>query len=98
MFYIENDSSKPVRLTKFLDGTFPSEPYFVNYTLVENKIRLSFPYNTLWMPGFNSELEVHVYTSDGEKGNFDSYNGTILFLMDAEDSTANLSVLASLNG
>lgn len=98
VFYIENDSSKPVRLTKFLDGTFPSEPYFVNYTLVENKIRLSFPYNTLWMPGFNSELEVHVYTSDGEKGNFDSYNGTILFLMDAEDSTANLSVLASLNG
>ena len=98
VFYIENDSSSPRKLTKFLDGTFPSQEYFINYTLVDNKIRLSIPYNTFWMPAFNSSLEVHIYTSDGENGNYESYSNNVVFETDEEDTTGNFSFIAVPNG
>ena len=98
VFYIENDSSSPRRLSKFLDGTFPSQEYFINYTLVDNKIRLSIPYNTYWMPAFNSSLEIHIYTSDGENGNYESYSNNVIFETDEDDTTSNFSFVAVPNG
>lgn len=78
-FYQETDNSPKIQLIKQVAGSLPNTDPFINYTLLDNNtLRLSIPYNLYFNPAFNSSLTVDIYTTLGEEGNFDTYNGDII--------------------
>ena len=53
------------------------EPFCFYQLYDDNTLRLSFnARDAYFIPEYNSEIEVILYISNGEKGNFDVYNGT----------------------
>jgi hypothetical protein len=79
VFYVANQSSSEVQLEKVIyNGTIPSKP-FVYYEIVNrNRIRFTFPKNNIFTPAYNSEVNVKIYTSLGEDGNFESFSGDMI--------------------
>lgn len=101
VFYKENGNDAETQLKKVLiNGATPSVP-FVFYEFVnENKIRLTFKYNGIFVPKYNSEIIVRTYTSDGSAGNFKSFDGDLVCSSDSEayPYNANMTILGKVNG
>lgn len=86
VFYIANQAAPRVQLTKVLmNGSIPPGPFCYYELVSQNKIRLTFPSSTSFMPEFNSEIETYVYTSSGAEGNFDQFNGNLICTSDSEE-------------
>jgi len=94
VFYIANQSAPKVQLTKVLmNGSIPPGPFCYYELVSQNKIRLTFPASTSFMPEFNSEIETYIYTSSGAAGNFDQYNGDLICTSDSEDYPYNSTMI-----
>ena len=101
VFYKENANSEEMQLTKIMiNAAAPQTPY-VQYELInQNKIRLTFSYNTIFTPKFNSEIITKIYTSEGSNGNFNQYTEDIVC---SSNSTkypynTNMTILGRING
>ncbi len=101
VFYVENNGGEEVQLQKvMINGATPSVP-FVFYELInESKLRLTFKYNSSFVPKYNSEIICRIYTSSGADGNFTSYNGDLICSSDSEKYSynANMTILGKVNG
>lgn len=101
VFYKETANSAEMQLTKvMINAKTPSTPY-VQYELVNpNKIRLTFAYNSIFTPKFNSEVIVRVYTSSGSAGNFNSFSEDLVCSSDSSKYPYNssMTILGKVNG
>lgn len=61
---------------------------FCYYQMIdEGKLRISFnTKDTYFMPEFNSDLKIILYMTEGEKGQFESYEGTNISLLPNNDT------------
>lgn len=101
VFYKENGNDKEVQLKKvMINAATPSVP-FVNYEMVnENKIRLTFKYNSVFVPKYNSEIICRIYTSLGSEGNFKKFDGDLICTSDSEQYAynSNMTIVGKVNG
>ena len=101
VFYKENSNTEERQLTKVLiNAKTPATPY-VQYQLVnQNKIRLTFAYNTIFTPKFNSEIIVRVYTSEGKDGNFNQFKEDLVCSSNSEKYpyNSNFTILGRVSG
>ena len=101
VFYKENSNSEEIQLSKvMINSSIPNTP-FVQYELVNpNKIRLTFIYNTIFTPKYNSEIICRVYTSKGSAGNFNSFLEDLVCSSDSEKYPYNslMTILGKVNG
>lgn len=85
VFYKESDNSETIQLVKQIDGSNPNTEPFCNYKLTsDNILTIIFPYNTNFMPAYNSTITVRIYTSEGADGNFPSYKDDFACIMESE--------------
>lgn len=101
VFYIENGNDKEVQLKKvMINAGTPNVP-FVNYEMInENKIRLTFKYNSVFVPKYNSEIICRIYTSSGSEGNFKKFDGDLICSSDSEKYAynSNMTIVGKING
>ena len=101
VFYKENANSEEMQLTKvMINAVTPSTPY-VQYELVNsNRIRLTFAYNTIFTPKYNSEIVCRVYTSKGSEGNFNAFTEDLVCSSESEKYpyNASMTILGKVNG
>lgn len=101
VFYKETVNSEEMQLTKvMINARTPGVPY-VQYELVNNsKLRLTFAYNTVWIPKFNSEIITRIYTSQGSNGNFNQFLDNLVCSSDSEEYpyNANLTIIGQVSG
>lgn len=101
VFYKENANSEEVQLTKvMINGSTPGTPYVLYELVNTNKIRLTFKYNTIFTPKYNSEIICRIYTSQGEDGNFNSFSEDLVCSSDSEKYPYNssMTILGKVNG
>lgn len=101
VFYVENNGDAELQLKKvMINGSTPSVPFVFYEFINENKIRLTFKYNSVFVPKYNSEIIVRVYTSEGASGNFKAFNGDLVCSSDSEKYpyNANMTILGKVNG
>ena len=101
IFYKETAGSSEIQLAKvLLNGTFPPVPYVQYEFITNNKIRLTFEYNSIFNPQFNSEIVCRMYTSLGSGGNFNSFSEDLVASSDSEKYpyNANMTILGRVNG
>lgn len=101
VYYKESSSTNKIQLEKVMEyGAYPPSPFVCYRMMTANKIRFSFPENNVFMPGYNSEAIINIYTSEGTAGNFESYNGDLVCSSDSEDYpyNANMIILGKVNG
>lgn len=101
VFYTANSQTPPVQLKKVLiNGSVPNSPFCYYEYITNNKMRLTFPAGTSFVPEFNSEIEVHLYTSEGANGNFESFDGELICSSDSEDYPYNstMTITGLING
>lgn len=101
VFYKETANSAEQQLTKvMINATTPGVPY-VQYELInQNKIRLTFAYNAIFNPQYNSEIITRIYTSEGKNGNFNSFSDDLVCSSDSEKYpyNASMTILGKVNG
>lgn len=101
VFYKETANAQEMQLSKVMvNSSTPNNP-FVQYELVNaNKIRLTFAYNTVFTPKYNSEIICRVYTSKGSAGNFNSFSEDLVCSSDSEKYpyNASMTILGKVNG
>lgn len=101
VFYKENSNSEELQLQKVMvNAATPNNPY-VKYQYVDaNKIRLTFAYNPIFTPKFNSEIICRIYTSQGADGNFNSFSEDLVCSSDSEKYpyNATMTILGKVNG
>lgn len=101
IFYKESANSEEIQLQKvMINAKTPSSPY-VQYELInQNKIRLTFAYNSIFNPKYNSEVIARVYTSSGADGNFNSFSEDLVCSSDSEKYpyNASMTILGKVNG
>ena len=101
VFYIENGNDKEVQLKKvMINAATPTVP-FVYYEMInENKIRLTFKYNSVFVPKYNSEIICRIYTSQGSAGNFKKFDGDLICSSDSEKYpyNSNMTIVGKING
>ena len=101
VFYRENPNSEEIQLTKvMINAATPNTPY-VQYELINtNKIRLTFAYNNIWYPKFNSEIITQIYTSEGSSGNFNKFTEDLVCSSNSEKYpyNANMTILGRVAG
>ena len=57
-----------------------TEKPFCYYRMVnDNQLEISFPKNIYFTPELNSEIQLEIFTSMGNDGNFDSFKGDLVF-------------------
>lgn len=88
IYYRENANANWIQMKKYLANSVDvsKDPCYYYKFIDENKIGISF--NTderYFMPKYNSELKVEMYTSLGADGNFDKYTGTELSISGVSD-------------
>lgn len=101
VFYIANQTSPRVQLKKVLiNGKKPNGPFCYYERINNQKLRLTFPAVTSFTPEFNSEIETIIYTSSGEDGNFDQFDGELVCTSDSEDYPYNstMTIVGQVNG
>lgn len=78
LYKSSEDDTYKTQLKKLLIYSQPVTTPFCYYQLYDNNVlRLTFnSKDTYFIPKFNSELKIILYISEGEKANFDVYNGT----------------------
>ena len=101
VFYIENGNDQEMQLKKvMINAATPTVP-FVYYEMInENKIRLTFKYNSVFVPKYNSEIICRIYTSSGSAGNFKKYDGDLICSSDSEKFAynSNMTIVGKING
>lgn len=96
VFYKESDGSAEIQLQKQILGAETPTVPFCQYMLLENGVlRLHFPKNIYFTPKFNSSLRVEIYTTLGEDGNFDSFNGDLVCNTESTTFPKNNSIVIS---
>lgn len=77
ILYKEAGSDTWVQLDKKIVYSQPQSEPFCYYQIVkEGLLRISFnTKDTFFMPEFNSQVQVILYITEGQDGNFDTYNG-----------------------
>ena len=77
-FYTEAYSDINQQLIKLPANSNPvKNPYCEWQMLDDENLRISFPNNPYFNPRYNSNLTVDVYTTLGDAGNFDRYDGPL---------------------
>ena len=101
VFYKETSNAEEIQLRKVMvNAATPGTPY-VQYELVNsNRIRLTFAYNAIFTPKFNSEIICRIYTSRGSEGNFNSFAEDLVCSSDSEKYpyNSNMTILGKVNG
>lgn len=96
VFYKESDGSAEIQLQKQILGAETPTVPFCQYMLLDNNtLRLHFPKNIYFTPKFNSSIRVEIYTTLGEDGNFDSFNGELMCNTESENFPKNNSIVIS---
>lgn len=101
VFYIANQTAPRVQLKKVLiNGKKPNGPFCYYERITNQKLRLTFPAVTSFTPDFNSEIETVIYTSKGEDGNFDQFDGELICTSESEDYpyNSNMTIVGMVNG
>ena len=101
VFYAANSGANEIQLKKvMINGNVPNVPFVFYEYVNENRIRLTFKYNSVWIPAYNSEIICKIYTSSGSKGNFSSFDGDLVCSSDSEDYPYNstMTILGKVNG
>ena len=94
VFYRESDGSEEIQLMKqILGAETPTSPFCQYMLLDNNTLRLHFPSNIYFTPKFNSTIRVEIYTTLGEEGNFDSYNGDLICNTESQRFPKNNSII-----
>ncbi len=94
VFYKKDDGSAEIPLMKQIIGAETPTTPFVQYILVDNNtLRLHFPKNIYFTPKFNSKIRVEIYTTLGEDGNFDCFNGDLVCNTESEAFPKNNSII-----
>lgn len=80
-----SDVSTPL-LKLPLNSNPSSTEKFCMYSMDDKQtLRISFPENAWFTPKFNSTIDVNIYTTLGEKGNFSQYAGPLVCKPNSED-------------
>lgn len=96
-FYTEAYAKLSNQLTKLPINSNPKRTNFCMWQMIDaNTLRLSFPNNAYFNPKYNSIIDVDIYTTLGENGNFAQYNAPLAFTIDSIDYPYNN--LISLSG
>ncbi len=103
VFYKPPGATEYTQLAKRLFGNIPIKNPFCFYRIKdEGVIELSFTIrDNYFQPEFNSELLIHIYTTNGEEGNFEEYKGSIIGVKaksEVYDYNNNLVLFASPQG
>ena len=101
VFYKESGNSEEVQLSKVMVNASTPKSAYVQYELVNtNRIRLTFAYNTVFNPRYNSEIICRIYTSQGAAGNFNSFSEDLVCSSDSEKYpyNASMTILGKVNG
>lgn len=102
VFYIkEPGESKAIQLNKLLSGQSMTEKPFCYYRMVnDNQLEISFPKNIYFTPELNSEIQLEIFTSMGNDGNFDSFKGDLACTTDSENYpyNNNMTILGKVIG
>ena len=101
VFYVANSGDAEVQLKKvMINGAVPNVPFVFYEYVNEHRIRLTFKYNSVFVPQYNSEIICRIYTSSGASGNFSSFDGDLVCSSDSEDYPYNstMTILGKVNG
>ena len=101
VFYKENANSEEIQLSKvMINAVTPSTPHVQYELLATDKIRLTFKYNSIFTPKYNSEIICRLYTSKGSEGNFNSFSEDLVCTSDSEKYpyNTNMTILGKVNG
>lgn len=87
VLYQEPGSKKFIPLQKRVkDNTPVTDPFFFYRIVNEDTIEISFsPHDRYFRPEFNSLLHITIHTTNGEQGNFKSYNGDNTIIITKSD-------------
>lgn len=98
VYYKEGDTI--TQLKKIMKNGGISQQPFCNYELTVDGLRLTFPKNAYFTPAYNSEIILDIYTSLGEEGNFDKYEGSLTALIRSEKYPYNdtMTLTGKING
>ena len=78
-FYQEAYSDERQQLVKLpVNATYVKNPFCAWQMLDDTTLRISFPNNPYFNPRYNSDFSLEVYTTLGEDGNFDRYDGPLV--------------------
>ena len=85
--YSEAYSEVSTNLLKLPLNSNPSSTReFCMYSMDDKQtLRLTFPENAWFTPKFNSTIDVRIFTTLGEKGNFSQYAGPLVCKMNSQD-------------
>lgn len=101
VFYKEDSNSEEMQLKKILiNAATPATPYVQYQMLNRNKLRLTFAYNTVFTPKFNSEIITRIYTSEGANGNFNKFTEDVVCSCESDRYPYNdqLTIVGRING
>lgn len=90
VYYKAPSESSYVQLKKVLENSYKPNVPFCFYRLIdENKIQISFTDDeNYFQPKYNSEIIIELYTTLGEEGNFDVYEGADIRVIGKADKYA----------
>lgn len=95
-FYSEAYNNNPRQLVKIPVNSSPVRDPFCEWQMLdESNLRLSFPDNPYFTPRYNSELNVDVYTTMGDDGNFDRFDGPLTCVAKSERYPYNNAIKVS---
>ena len=84
-FYTEAYSDVQQQLVKIPVNANPVKDPFCAWQMTDDEtLRISFPNNPYFNPRYNSNLNVEVYTTLGEDGNFERYDGPLSCQINSE--------------
>lgn len=84
-FYTEAYSDISYQLEKLPVNSNAKNTKFCMWQMVDqHTLRLSFPANAYFNPKYNSTIDVDLYTTLGEDGNFAQYDGPLVCIADSE--------------
>lgn len=92
-FYTEAYQPIVKQLQKLPLNSNPSKNAFCEWQMLDDEtLRISFPNNPYFNPTYNSQLNVVVYTTLGDEGNFDRYDGPLSCRLQSETYPYNNAV------
>jgi hypothetical protein len=95
-FYSDAYKDIQYQLTKIPTNSNPIREPFCEWQMYnDSTLRIVFPNNPYFNPTYNSDLEVEVYTTMGDDGNFDRYDGPLTCITQSEKYPYNSAIKMS---